>query len=183
MSSGDVLNAVLVLALVGFVLYRQTIARPVVARQLVVLPAILIIIGISAISHVDHGHLSSTATTYLAIDLVTSLALGAVRGCFVHVYSRDGVMWRQGGRVTIALWLVAIGVRVVIGILASNAGVGSVSDAALEAAFGLSLLGQNAVVALRGSQQGIPFALQSSRGGGRGRDGGRGGRSFPQGFS
>ena len=153
-----ILNAVLVLALVGFVLYRQTVARPVVARRLVILPGILVIIGIAAISHVDNGVLNATAALYLGIDLLASLALGALRGCFVRVYQRDGVMWRQGGAVTLALWLVSIAVRAVITILATNAGVGNVSNAGLELALGLTLLAQNGVVALRGSRQGIPFA-------------------------
>src|SRR5579863_4874030 len=135
-----VLNGVLVLALVGWVLYRQTIARPVSARSLWLLPGILIVIGLAALSNVNKGNLSTTAITYLAIDLVSTAALGALRGCFVRVFARDGVMWRQGGAITIALWMVAIGVRVVVTILAANAGVGSVSNAALELALGVSLL-------------------------------------------
>jgi hypothetical protein len=158
-----ILNAVLVLALVAWVLYRQTIARPVTARSLWLLPGILVVIGLAAISNVNKGNLSTTAITYLAIDLVSSAALGALRGCFVRVFARDGVMWRQGGAITIALWVVAIGVRIVVTILASNAGVGNVSNAALEVAFGVSLLAQNGVVALRGLGQGLQFAPDGTR--------------------
>lgn len=153
-----ILNAALVLALVCFVLYRQTVARPVLARRLVILPGILVVIGVAAISHVDNGILSATATLYLVIDLLASLALGGLRGCFVRVYQRDGVMWRQGGIVTVGLWLVTIALRAVIAILASHSGVGNISNASLELALGVTLLAQNGVVALRGSRQGIPFA-------------------------
>jgi len=158
-----ILNAVLILALVCFVLYRQTVARPVVARRLVILPAILVVIGVAAISHVDNGALSATASLYLAIDLLASVALGGLRGCLVRVYERDGVMWRQGGVITLALWIVSIAVRAVIGILASNAGFGNVSNASLELALGVTLLAQNGVVAWRGSRQGIPFAPDGGR--------------------
>lgn len=158
-----VLNGALVLALVVWVLYRQTIARPVTARSLWLLPGILVVIGLAAISNVNKGNLSTTAITYLALDLVSSIALGALRGCFVKVFARDGVMWRQGGLITIALWVVAIGVRIVIAILASNAGVGNVSNAALEVAFGVSLLAQNGVVVLRGLRQGLQFAPDGTR--------------------
>ena len=158
-----ILNGVLILALVGFVLYRQTVARPVVARRLVILPGILVVIGIAAISHVDNGLLSATALLYVAIDLLASVALGGLRGCFVRVYERDGVMWRQGGVITVALWLVSIAVRAVIAILATNAGVGNVSNASLELALGVTLLAQNGVVALRGTRQGIPFAPDAVR--------------------
>jgi hypothetical protein len=158
-----ILNGVLVLALVIYVLYRQTIARPVTARSLWLLPGILIVIGAGAISNVDKGVLSSTAVMYLAIDLLSSIVLGALRGCFVRVFARDGVMWRQGGVITVALWLVAIGVRIVVTIFASNAGVGNVSDAALEVALAVSLLAQNGVVALRGVRLGLHFAPEGAR--------------------
>jgi uncharacterized membrane protein len=157
------LNVVLVLALVVFILYRQTIARPLTARGIWLLPAILIIVAIAGISNVDHGALTDTAAIYLVIDVVSSLALGVLRGCFIRVFERDGVMWRQGNVVTIALWVVAIGIRIVIGFFASNAGVGAVSVAGLELALAASLLGQNAVVALRGTRQGFTFATDASR--------------------
>ena len=158
-----ILNGVLILALVGWVLYRQTVARPVVARRLVILPGILVVIGIAGISHVDNGLLSSTALLYVAIDLLASVALGGLRGCFVRVYERDGVMWRQGGVITVALWVVSIAVRAVIAILATNAGVGNISNASLELALGATLLAQNGVVALRGTRKGIPFAPDAVR--------------------
>ncbi len=157
------LNVVLVLALVVFILYRQTIARPLTARGIWLLPAILIIVALAAISNVDHGVLTDTAAVFIAIDVVSSLALGALRGCFIRVFERDGVMWRQGNVLTITLWIVAIGIRIVIGFFASKAGVGSVSVAGLELALAASLLGQNAVVALRGTRQGFAFATDASR--------------------
>jgi hypothetical protein len=157
-STGVIVNAALVLALVVFLLYRQTVARPVVARRLWVLPGILAIVGVAVVANVNKGQLSDTALEWIGIDLVVSLALGAVRGCFIRVYERDGVMWRRGGVITVSLWLVAIGVRVLIGFLADNADVGNVSEAALELALAASLLAQNAVIALRGTRMGIPFA-------------------------
>jgi hypothetical protein len=165
MSSKDVLDIVVTLAVLAWVLYRQTVARPVTVRQLWVLPAILVVLGVISLSNVNHGHLSRTGVTYVAVDLVSSIALGAIRGCFIRVYSQNGVMWRQGSAVTIALWIVSIAVRLGIGLLAAKAGVGNVSDAALEVAFGLSLAGQNAIVALRGQRQGLSFAEDSRRAG------------------
>jgi hypothetical protein len=162
-STGVIVNAALVLALVAFLLYRQTVARPVVARRLWLLPGILAVVGVAVVANVNKGQLSYVAIEWIGIDLVVSLALGAIRGCFVRIYGRDGVMWRQGGVITVSLWLVAIGVRVLIGILAGNAGVGNVSEAALELALAASLLSQNAVIALRGTRMGLPFAPDLSR--------------------
>jgi hypothetical protein len=158
------INAALVLALVVFILYRQTIARPVTPRNLWLLPAILIIVAFVAISNVvGHGTLTVTAVTYLGLDVISSLALGAVRGCFMRVFERDSVMWRQGNAITVGLWIAAIGLRIVIGFFASRAGVGNVSVAGLELALAASLLGQNAVVALRGTNQGLTYASDPSR--------------------
>lgn len=157
------LNVALVGALVVFILYRQTIARPLTARGVWLLPVILIVVALVAISNVDHGNLSYTAVVYLAIDVVVSLALGALRGVFIRVFERDGAMWRQGTVVTVMLWVAAIGIRIVIGVFASNAGVGNVSVAGLELALAASLFGQNAVVALRGTRQGLTFATDASR--------------------
>lgn len=159
-----VLNAALVLALVVFILYRQTIARPVTPRGLWLLPALLIVVAFVAISNVvGHGTLTVTAVTYLGLDVVSSLALGALRGCCMRVFERDGVMWRQGSAITLSLWIAAIAVRIVIGFFASKAGVGNVSVAGLELALAASLLGQNAVIALRGTNQGLTFASDPSR--------------------
>lgn len=158
------INAALVLALVGFILYRQTIARPVTPRGLWLLPAILVVVALIAISSVvGHGTLTATAVTYLGLDVISSLALGAVRGAFMRVFERDGVMWRQGNVITVGLWIAAIGIRIVIGFFASKAGVGNVSVAGLELALAASLLGQNAVVALRGTNQGLTYASESPR--------------------
>jgi hypothetical protein len=160
---GVALNVALVLALVVFILYRQTIARPLSARGIWVLPAILAIVALIGISNVNKGLLSVTAVTYLGIDVVSSLALGALRGCFMRVFERDGVMWRQGNAITVILWIAAIGIRIVLGYFASRAGVGNVSVAGLELALAAALLGQNAVVALRGVNQGLMFAIDTTR--------------------
>jgi nicotinamide riboside transporter PnuC len=153
-----IVNGALVVALVVFVLYQQTIARPVVARRLWLLPGILAVVGVIVIANINKGVLSYTALTWIGIDIVVSIVLGVVRGFFVRVYERDGVMWRQGNVITVSLWIVAILVRVVIGYFADKAGVGNVSTAALELALAASLLAQNGVIAYRGTQQGLPFA-------------------------
>jgi hypothetical protein len=80
-----ILNGALVLALVAWVLYRQTIARPVTARSLWLLPGVLIVVGLAGISNVDGGKLSTTAVTYLVLDIVSSLALASA-SCRRHLH-------------------------------------------------------------------------------------------------
>jgi len=163
MGSTGVTGVVIAVAVLALVLYRQTVARPVSPRRLIILPGILIVLGVIALSNVHHGHLTGTEVAYVAADLVWSVASGVGRGLCVRVFSRDGVMWRQGTAVTIALWLVSIAGRVVIAVLASRAGVADISNAALDLSFGLSLLCQNGMVALRGQRLGIPFAIDAPR--------------------
>lgn len=156
-------NIVIVLAVLAFILYRQVVPRATSPRRLFLPPFVLLVIGIVNLSKVHHGHFSDTASGYLAADLVASAVLGAARGWSVRLFRRDGVLWRQGGAVTIALWLLTIGVRVVIGLLATHAGVGKVSNAALLASLGLTLASQSAVVAWRGARLGIPWAPSTPR--------------------
>jgi hypothetical protein len=93
MSASAVLNALLVLALVGWVLYRQTIARPVVARRLVILPGILAVIGGAAVSHVDNGNLSATAILY-------QNGVVALRGSRLGIpFASDYASRRRSGRI------------------------------------------------------------------------------------
>jgi hypothetical protein len=93
MSASAVLNALLVLALVGWVLYRQTVARPVVARRLVILPGILAVNGGAAVSHVDNGNLSATAILY-------QNGVVALRGSrFGIPFASDYASRRRSGRI------------------------------------------------------------------------------------
>jgi hypothetical protein len=100
MSVSAVLNAVLVLALVGWVLYCQTIARPVVARRLVILPGILVVIGVAAVSHVDNGNLSATAMLALGVTLLAQNGVVALHGSRLGIpFASDYASRRRSGRI------------------------------------------------------------------------------------
>jgi hypothetical protein len=94
MNVSAVTNAVLVLALVGWVLYRQTIARPVTARSLLLLPGILAVIGIAAIGQVDGGVTILAANAGVAN--VSSAALELALG--VSLLAQNGVVALRGSR-------------------------------------------------------------------------------------
>jgi hypothetical protein len=162
MSSTQVVDVVVAIALVAWIVVRQVQPRPVNVRQLLILPAILIVIGASEVSKAaPSGHsLTSTDVTWLAVDLAVAVISGLARAATIRLFEQDGELWRQGTRVTVALWLASIAARVVIALLGSHHGAGKVLDDGLLLSFGVSLIVQSAVILWRGQQTGIPFAVR-----------------------
>jgi len=73
---------------------------------------------------------SGAAWTLLAASLMVGAVLGVMRGASVRIWRRDGVLVRQGGAVTVALWVAGLGVHVLVdvvihGVDRSAAGIGT----------------------------------------------------------
>jgi hypothetical protein len=135
MNIQTVVNAILILLLIGWVGYRQLTWRPVVVSRMWRFPAILAVVGLALIGQ----QVKPSAVTPLDIavvvgELVLSLGIGAWMGAIAHfrrlpeplatgrrpgefaVYeSRTGV-WG------LVLWAVVIGVRIAVDVVASQAG-------------------------------------------------------------
>jgi hypothetical protein len=164
-STTGVVDIVIAIAVLGWVVVRQVQPRPVSVRGLLLLPIILVVIGVSEVSKaLPHGqHFTSSDGTWLAVDLAIGVVSGVVRAFTVRLFERDGVLWRQGSYWTIALWVLSVAARVVIGVLGSHHGAGKVLDDGLLLSFGVSLLAQYGVVGWRAQQTGIAFALDARR--------------------
>jgi putative drug exporter of the RND superfamily len=146
--TGEIVIAAVVLV---WVVVRQVQARPVVPRTMFAMPAVLAVLGLLALAHdarTGHG-LTSSDAAWIAADLALSVVTGAVRAPAIRLFERDGRLWRQGGPLTIALWLASIGLRAGIGVLAARAGAGTGPGDTLLLSFGVSLAVQYAVLALR----------------------------------
>lgn len=127
---------------------REFTGRMVTARNLVVLPAVLLVIGgVRAVPTLSS--VSGLAVALLAADAVVVLGLGAARGASVRLTVRDGGLFQRGGWLTAGLWLLSIAARVVIVVLGHALGVGAPLDATVLAGFGLTLVAQSCVVFLR----------------------------------
>jgi hypothetical protein len=131
-SSTDVVNLVIGIAVLALILYRQMQVRPVRANFR--LPLIFAIIGVVELSQfLGHNHNRHDATLIAALagSLVLAAATGAIRAVTVRVWINGGQALRQGTWLTAVLWIVSLGVHLGYDYLVdgkgSQAGIGTAS--------------------------------------------------------
>src|ERR1700689_1336130 len=120
------------------VLLRQVRVRPVPRVFQPRLPLVIGVIGLfEMFGYAGDHHVSSAAWLWVAGTLVVgALGLGVLRGLSMRVWTGNGWVLRQGGAVTMALWLVSLLVH-----FAGDAGQGHSGAAGLEGASFLLYLG------------------------------------------
>jgi hypothetical protein len=173
-SSSSILQGVLILALFCWILSKRFQWRPVRgdSRQWR-LPLILIAIGVWATLGTKHKTssgaviaMTSKDYTYLLIGALVSLGLGMVRGRSLEIADHAGQLMKRYRPLTAALWVVLIVVRLGIDLYGGHMGVSSaIIGTSIMLMFGLSLLGEALVVAMRTGAIG-----GGGYGGGAGRD-------------
>jgi hypothetical protein len=152
----EFLRIALIVAAVGYVLVSRFRGQQVKPRRTAVLPLVLTVIGAVDVSH---AHLTGIDLGYLVVSGLVVLALGALRGTSVHLYERNGFLWLRYRAISIAWWVAAIAAR--LGLMAAASAVGVTAGLATSSillAAGLNLCGEAAVVLLRGTSSGVPFA-------------------------
>jgi hypothetical protein len=102
------LQVVLIIAVIAYVLIRRLAGEPAEAKRMLILPAILIIVGLSNLDDLTH---SGTALLFLIGTVLISAALGALRGISIKLPRRDGIVFMRYTAVTIALWVANIAVK------------------------------------------------------------------------
>ncbi|MGW7532301.1 DUF1453 domain-containing protein [Amycolatopsis sp. NPDC054798] len=106
--SGPV-EIVLIVAAVGYLMVRRMIGEPAQAKQMLILPAVLSVVGLSTLS----GEVKTPASlVFLAGTAVISVVLGVLRGATVRISRRDGVAFVRYTGVTVGLWVANIVVKV-----------------------------------------------------------------------
>jgi hypothetical protein len=125
------------------VLLRQVRVRPVPRVFQPRLPVVIGVIGLfEMFGYAGDHHVSSAAWLWVAGTLVVgALGLGVLRGLSMRVWTGNGWVLRQGGAVTMALWLVSLLVHFV-----GDAGQGHAGAAGLEGASFLLYLGMTLCV-------------------------------------
>ncbi|RFU36711.1 DUF1453 domain-containing protein [Actinomadura logoneensis] len=142
------MNVLVVLLVLALVLRRQLRAQRIDEARLYTLPVVLVVAGLAQGGLVDHAHVA-VSVALLAGEAVTGLLLGAMRAATMRLWREpDGSLWRRGGGLTIAAWVVSIAVRAGTTGLAAVLGVHTGSGNLL-AFFGVSLLAQYAVTDVR----------------------------------
>ncbi|HUA49876.1 MAG TPA: hypothetical protein VMA77_31885 [Solirubrobacteraceae bacterium] len=149
----------LALAAIGYVMWSRMQGQPLQAKRLLVLPAVLVIVGLSDLT----GKSSHTAAdvAFLLAGFALSALLGAARGTTIELFTRDGELWQRYRPITVALWLALIATKVILAVVAGAAGApGGAGTNGLLLALGISLLAEAAVVGPRALASGVPFATQ-----------------------
>lgn len=141
-------NVLIVLLVLGLVLVRQLRPQRINEARLFTLPVILVIVGVMQGGLIDHAH-EVLSAALLAVEAVAGLLLGAMRAATMRLWREpDGSLWRRGGALTIAAWIVSIAVRVGLLGIAYWLGV-KTGSGNLIAFLGVSLLAQYAIIDLR----------------------------------
>jgi hypothetical protein len=149
MSSQALLYLVIGVAVLGLLIYRQLIARPVRGNQRVVL--ILLIVGlVEAVQFLQKLHAGSTPVIALVGSLVLAALFGAARAATVKIWMQDGQPWVKGNLLTAALWIAAVaahlGYDYVIG---QHKDIGNLGDATVLLYLAVSLAVQRVIVSAR----------------------------------
>jgi hypothetical protein len=139
--------AVAAVAVLALVVVRQLRERPVGDRAFA-LPLVLTGVGLVTLVQA-HPPLTATGVAIAAVELLVVAGFGVLRGRSVTLSVRDGVLVQRGGARTVVLWLLTIGVRIGLGVLAVALGAGALTQATLLLSLGASLAVQALVIQQR----------------------------------
>jgi hypothetical protein len=157
-------NVVVYLALIGYVLLRKFEGQPVgTPRRLFALPIVLIVIGFGDLSH--GRAMAPMAITLTVIGAALSLGLGLLRGRADKLSVRDGSPFVRWGAASLTLFAANIAAKLVLDLIGVAAGsAGSTVSRSLLLSFGLTLLGEAAVIWMRtGGVSALLNAPQTTR--------------------
>ncbi|HET6986737.1 MAG TPA: hypothetical protein VFI00_08980 [Kribbella sp.] len=139
---------------------RQITGSLVTQRQLMLMPAILLALGVLSLSSALDGA-STGELAFLGLDCVVLIGLGLARGASIRLEHRDEGLYQKGTAATLGLWLLTIALRV--GAAFGSAAIwpdGKLSHATLALTIGLTIAAQNVMIYRRALNLRIPFAVE-----------------------
>ncbi len=124
------IEIVLGVAVLGLVIYRNLVARPINARGLRLMLILAIIGVVETVDYLQKYHGGPGTYAALGGSLVLAAVFGVLRASTVRLWSQDGQIWSKGNWLTAALWIIAIAVHLGYDALVahghgSNGGVGT----------------------------------------------------------
>jgi len=149
MSSQTLSYLVIGVAVLGLLVYRQLVARPVRGNQRFVL--ILVIIGlVEAVQYMKGLHAGSAAVIALVGSLILAAVFGAARAVTVRIWVQDGQAWSKGNLLTAALWVVAVGAHLGYDyLIGQHKDIGNLGGATVILYLAVSLAVQRVIVTMR----------------------------------
>jgi hypothetical protein len=152
-TAADLVIGVLVL---GLVIYRQVIPRPVKANMRIVL--ILGVVGaVQAYQFLKGQHIDAVIIAELAGSLVLAAVFGFARAATVRLSFRQGQWWSQGNWLTGVLWVLSLAAHLGFDALVSgNHGHESLGQATILLYLAVTYAMQRLVVQARCQRLAIP---------------------------
>jgi hypothetical protein len=151
-----------VIGIIGYVIYCQVQGQPLRSRRTVLLPAVLTVIGFVNLRS-GGAHLSAADITSLVVGGAGSAVIGLAFGAVMRLEPRGGYLWAQLPLRGLWLWAALAGWRVVAILLASGLHANAAaSSATLLFTLGVNRLAQAAVIVMRATRMGVPFAPEKN---------------------
>jgi hypothetical protein len=159
----DATTAIITVAIVGFVLYKQFTGRFVTTgTREITFPFVLIGVGVVTVA-LTEPPVTPLGVALLAGELVLAAALGVARGRAFRLETRDGWLYRRGSVALLAAWVATIVVRIGASLLADGAGAAALVATSSALVFGASLAVQGLVLRRRVAADGRPLRPATTR--------------------
>src|SRR5690242_4292797 len=100
----------LVVVAVVVVVVKRFVGEPLIARDLLVLPVVLVGLGVWAVAEAAPVRVLEVA--WVVGAALVGMALGAARGWTVRLFVRDGALWQRYSPWTIAVWVGSVAASV-----------------------------------------------------------------------
>jgi hypothetical protein len=160
----EVLIPVLIIGLVIYIIVRRFRGEPLVAKDLVVSPLIMIAIGAYSLTKVTGW--TGLDVGWLALGVFVGLIFGAIRGATSGLFVRDGVLHQRYTWKTLVAWVLGIAVSFGLGLLGGQLGVHP-ETRSYPFSIGVGLVGEMITCGLRAVATGQPFAPARTKTSGR----------------
>jgi hypothetical protein len=104
-------NALVILAVIGYVIARQLRPRRVGGDRWWLIPGLLAVLAVRDGGFIDPHH-PGPATALLTAELVVGAAMGVVWATTTRMWTEaDGAVWARGTRATVVVWTLGIALR------------------------------------------------------------------------
>ncbi|RDI68593.1 hypothetical protein [Nocardia pseudobrasiliensis] len=117
-----VIEGALVVAVLGWIIYRQSQWRPLDAARMWRAPVVIAVIGLVQMKTAVTGSIGVVAVALLVLSAVLSLAVGVAMGWLSQIRETDGRLWARTGLLGSALWFVLLAVRIGVDVWAHMLG-------------------------------------------------------------
>jgi hypothetical protein len=159
------LDIVLGLAVLGLVIYRQVVARPLNANGLRLVVILGVIGVVETVEYLQKYHAGTGTYAALGGSLLLAALFGVLRASTVRLWLQDGQAWSKGNWLTGALWIVALAAHLGYDALVTRGHSGSNIGTATVVLYLAVSLGVQRLIAQQRASRLQPFGAPTPSGG------------------